>query len=229
MPSWRAISFRSMPYIRGRPRAFSPVARDLRPGVNSLLTGISQRPWNSICVDLRRPACGQWWPRNSGNCGGTKEELFAAATGLPAGLRELFGGLAAFPLEDRVRALVGAYLQLVDSDKSRNAILALVRSAVSHDRAAVMLREFLTASYYRSSAGSPVTLTRGSAPRWSGASDRRSGTAPRAADRAVGPSHSGGDHRPGLTGHRAIPAAGTVVTRACDQSPGPAGHPGPGT
>lgn len=113
--------------------------------MNSLLTGISQRPWNSICVDLRRPACGQWWPRSSGNCGGTKEELFAAATGLPAGLRELFGGLAAFPLEDRVRALVGAYLQLVDSDKSRNAILALVRSAVSHDRAAVMLREFLTA------------------------------------------------------------------------------------
>ena len=76
---------------------------------------------------------------------GTKEELFAAATGLPAGLPELFGGLAALPLEDRVRALVGAYLQLVDSDKSRNAILALVRSAVSHDRAAAMLREFLTA------------------------------------------------------------------------------------
>jgi AcrR family transcriptional regulator len=76
---------------------------------------------------------------------GTKEELFAAATGLPAGLPERFGGLAALPTEDRVRALVGTYLQLVDSDKSRNAILALVRSAVSHDRAAAMLREFLAA------------------------------------------------------------------------------------
>jgi hypothetical protein len=34
---------------------------------------------------------------------------------------------------------------VVDSDDSRNAILALVRSAVSHDTAAAMLREFLTA------------------------------------------------------------------------------------
>jgi AcrR family transcriptional regulator len=76
---------------------------------------------------------------------GTKEELFAAATGLPAGLPERFGALAALPLEDAVRALVGAYLQLVDSDQSRNAILALVRSAVSQERAATMLREFLTA------------------------------------------------------------------------------------
>jgi AcrR family transcriptional regulator len=76
---------------------------------------------------------------------GTKDELFAAATGLPAGLPELFGSVAALPVRDRVQALVGAYLQLVDSDKSRNAILALVRSAVSNDRAATMLREFLAA------------------------------------------------------------------------------------
>ena len=76
---------------------------------------------------------------------GTKEGLFVAATGLPAGLPELFGNLAALPLHDYVQALVRGYLQLVDSDKSRNAILALVRSAVSNDKAAAMLREFLTA------------------------------------------------------------------------------------
>jgi Tetracyclin repressor-like, C-terminal domain len=40
---------------------------------------------------------------------------------------------------------VRGYLHVVDSDKSRNAILALVRSAVSNDKAATMLREFLTA------------------------------------------------------------------------------------
>jgi hypothetical protein len=34
---------------------------------------------------------------------------------------------------------------VVDSDESRNAILALVRSAVSNDKAAAMMREFLTA------------------------------------------------------------------------------------
>jgi AcrR family transcriptional regulator len=76
---------------------------------------------------------------------GTKEGLFVAATGLPGGLSELFGNPAALPLHDYVQALVRGYLQVVDSDKSRNAILALVRSAVSNDKAAAMMREFLTA------------------------------------------------------------------------------------
>jgi AcrR family transcriptional regulator len=76
---------------------------------------------------------------------GTKEELFAAATGLPGGLPAVFGSLAALPRRDFVQALVRSYLQLVDSDQSRNAILALVRSAVSSEKAATMLREFLTA------------------------------------------------------------------------------------
>ncbi len=76
---------------------------------------------------------------------GTKEGLFVAATGLPAGLPELFGSLTALPRHDCVQALVRGYLHVVDSDKSRNAILALVRSAVSNDKAAALLREFLTA------------------------------------------------------------------------------------
>jgi AcrR family transcriptional regulator len=76
---------------------------------------------------------------------GTKEGLFVAATGLPGGLSELFGNPAPLPLHDYVQALVRGYLQVVDSDKSRNAILALVRSAVSNDKAAAMMREFLTA------------------------------------------------------------------------------------
>lgn len=76
---------------------------------------------------------------------GTKEALFIAATGLPAGLAELLQGLAALPPPEFARTLVHGYLQLVDSDQSRNAILALVRSAVSNDKAAAMLREFLAA------------------------------------------------------------------------------------
>jgi AcrR family transcriptional regulator len=75
---------------------------------------------------------------------GTKEGLFVAATGLPDGLSALFEDLATLPLRDFAPALVRAYLQLIDSDGSRNAILALVRSAVSSDKAAAMLREFLT-------------------------------------------------------------------------------------
>jgi AcrR family transcriptional regulator len=76
---------------------------------------------------------------------GTKEGLFVAATGLPKGLPELFGSLAALPLHDYIQAVVRGYLEVVDSDRSRNPILALVRSAVSNDKAAAMLREFLTA------------------------------------------------------------------------------------
>ena len=76
---------------------------------------------------------------------GTKDNLFVAAAGLPAGLPGVIASLAGIPVTDFPAALVRAYLELVDSDDSRNAILALVRSAVSHERAAAMLREFLTA------------------------------------------------------------------------------------
>lgn len=75
----------------------------------------------------------------------TKEGLFAAATGLPAGLPELFADLTPPTPRAAARALVHTYLQLIDSDDSRNAMLALLRSAVSHDQAAAMLREFATA------------------------------------------------------------------------------------
>jgi AcrR family transcriptional regulator len=76
---------------------------------------------------------------------GTKDGLFVAATGLPDDLPVLFAGLAALPRQDFVVALVHGYLGVVDSDASRNSIIALVRSAVSNDKAAAMLREFLTA------------------------------------------------------------------------------------
>jgi AcrR family transcriptional regulator len=76
---------------------------------------------------------------------GTKEGLFTAATGLPARLSELFAGLAGLPRREAVETLVRTYLLIVDSDESRNAILALVRSAVSNENAATMMREFLAA------------------------------------------------------------------------------------
>lgn len=75
---------------------------------------------------------------------GTKDNLFIAAAGLPAGFPSAIANLAGIPVTDFPAALVRAYLELVDSDNSRNAILALVRSAVSHERAAAMFREFLT-------------------------------------------------------------------------------------
>lgn len=75
---------------------------------------------------------------------GSKEGLFVAATGMPAELPELFASVAAVPVQDRVEALVRGYVRFVDSDSSRNVVVALVRSAVSNEKAAALLREFLT-------------------------------------------------------------------------------------
>jgi AcrR family transcriptional regulator len=76
---------------------------------------------------------------------GSKEGLFVAATGMPTNLLDVFAGFAELPVPDRVQALVRGYLYMVDSDASRNAIIALVRSAVSNEKAAAMLREFMAA------------------------------------------------------------------------------------
>jgi AcrR family transcriptional regulator len=84
---------------------------------------------------------------------GTKEGLFIAATGLPARLRDLFAELVGASPRESAEALVRGYLQVVDGDQSRNAILALVRSAVSNEKAAAMLREFLTAELLSVIAG----------------------------------------------------------------------------
>jgi AcrR family transcriptional regulator len=67
---------------------------------------------------------------------GTKEGLFTAATGLPTGLSEVFAGQQGQTLRDFAESLTRSYLGFVDGDQSRNAILALVRSAVSNERAA---------------------------------------------------------------------------------------------
>lgn len=77
---------------------------------------------------------------------GSKEGLFVAAAGMPAEFPVLLGGLAALPPGDFAQALVRTYLGAVDSDPSRSAILAMVRSAVSNVKAAAMLREFLTSA-----------------------------------------------------------------------------------
>jgi AcrR family transcriptional regulator len=76
---------------------------------------------------------------------GSKEGLFVAATGMPVNLPDVLAGLAALPAPDRVQALVRGYLHMVDSDATRDQIIAVVRSAVSNDKAAAMLREFMTA------------------------------------------------------------------------------------
>lgn len=75
---------------------------------------------------------------------GTKDGLFAAAIGFPVNPSEWFADLPVDDLAAASEELVRRYLELVDSDDSRNAIVALVRSAVSNEQAAAMLRQFVS-------------------------------------------------------------------------------------
>lgn len=79
----------------------------------------------------------------------TKEGLFVAVMGMGMGKRpsELLGDLGSLPLREAAKKVVRVYLEMVDSDESRNAILSLVRSAVSNENAAGMLREFLSREF----------------------------------------------------------------------------------
>jgi len=77
----------------------------------------------------------------------TKEGLFVAAIGLGQRPSELLDDLGSLPLREAAEKVVRVYLEIVDSDESRNAILSLVRSAVSNEKAAGMLREFLSREF----------------------------------------------------------------------------------
>jgi AcrR family transcriptional regulator len=80
---------------------------------------------------------------------GTKEALFVEAVGFPINPSELFSDLAPGDVGATAEAIVRRFLQVVDHDRSRNAVLALVRSVVSSERAASMLREFVTSALLR--------------------------------------------------------------------------------
>ncbi len=74
----------------------------------------------------------------------TKEGLFAEAVGLPVAPSEVRAAMARAPGREG-EALVEALLAAWDADGGE-AVAALVRSAVSHEAAAQMLRDFLTAA-----------------------------------------------------------------------------------
>lgn len=76
---------------------------------------------------------------------GSKEKLFVETMGVPEELPALFRDLAEADGRDRLEMLVRGYLGFADSGDSRNAMIALVRSAMSNEKAAAMLREFMTA------------------------------------------------------------------------------------
>ncbi|MGO9964883.1 MAG: TetR family transcriptional regulator [Acidimicrobiales bacterium] len=83
---------------------------------------------------------------------GSKEGLFLASLEVTIGPSALFSGLDTLEVAQAAELIVARYLALLDHEQTRDVILSLVRSAVSSDRAAAMLREFL-ASKMLSSLG----------------------------------------------------------------------------
>jgi AcrR family transcriptional regulator len=75
---------------------------------------------------------------------GTKQDLFVAAVQLPVNpIGQLMAALAEEP-EQVGRRLVETFLSIWDHAAEQSPLLALIRSAVADERAAAMLREFIT-------------------------------------------------------------------------------------
>jgi len=74
---------------------------------------------------------------------GSKAQVFAAALQFPVDPLSIAGRLAAADPERRGEALVRLFLGVWAEPGNRRAIEALLRSAVSNEQAAAMLREFL--------------------------------------------------------------------------------------
>ena len=74
---------------------------------------------------------------------GTKDRLFLVALEVTFGPSALFSGLNTLDVAEAAELIVRRYLTMLDREQTRDVVLSLVRSAVSSERAATMLREFL--------------------------------------------------------------------------------------
>ena len=75
---------------------------------------------------------------------GGKGQLFAAVMDIPADPAQLVGAVLAGPHDQVGESLVRTFLAVWDSPSGRQRFQALIRSAVTHEEATRMLREFLT-------------------------------------------------------------------------------------
>lgn len=75
---------------------------------------------------------------------GSKEELFVAAMALPVSPSRLVAELLADGVDGLGERLVRTFLELFDRPEAFAPFLALLRGAVSNERAAALLREFIT-------------------------------------------------------------------------------------
>ena len=74
---------------------------------------------------------------------GTKEGVFQAAIDVAVQPGQLFRGLEGLSAQDVAEQLVRRYMMVLDRDESRDIVMGLIRSAVSNERAADVLRDVL--------------------------------------------------------------------------------------
>ena len=75
---------------------------------------------------------------------GTKQDLFVAAVQLPVNPIEELVTVLASDRDTTGERMIGVFLSVWDHAANNSPLLALVRSAVSDEQAAAMLREFIT-------------------------------------------------------------------------------------
>jgi AcrR family transcriptional regulator len=74
---------------------------------------------------------------------GTKEGVFRAAIDVEVQPGQLFRGLDGLSTKEVAEQLVRRYMMVLDRDESRDIVMGLIRSAVSNERAADLLRDLL--------------------------------------------------------------------------------------
>jgi AcrR family transcriptional regulator len=74
---------------------------------------------------------------------GTKEGVFRAALEITIRPDQLFAGLEDLGSREVAEHIVGRYLSMLDRAEARDVVMGLVRSAVSNEHAADMLRDLL--------------------------------------------------------------------------------------
>lgn len=75
---------------------------------------------------------------------GTKEKLFVAAVAVPFDPLTVTEEIAVAPPDSRGRQMVRTFLSVWENPAARTPALALMRSALAHESAALMLRQFAT-------------------------------------------------------------------------------------
>ncbi|HEV7931019.1 MAG TPA: TetR family transcriptional regulator [Actinomadura sp.] len=90
---------------------------------------------------------------------GTKEQVFIEAMRLPFNPAELLPRILDAPRDRLGESLIRVFLEIWREPERRAPIVALLRSAMTHEQAAVMMREFVSAALFGRAAevhGVPV-------------------------------------------------------------------------